>query len=165
MLRFARKSNNRALLRGPIRKFFSKDRLITDAHKYVVEGTGTRVGLWLVASSATIFLLVGLSGYTRNMKFGRPDIKWHPHAKIPINEEEWQVPQKDFHKTPDYEIQGKHVDKKTYKKVKFVNTFAKVLTVASPAVVTVPMIYFWTRGYFKAPMKTFCMIYLGLYAL
>ena len=165
MLKFVRKSNTRALLRQPTRKFFSRDRLITDASKYVVEGTGTRVGLWLVASSATVLILAGLGGYTRNMKFGRPDINWRPHGRIPVNEEEWQVPQKDFHKYPDYEIQGKHVDKKTYKKVKFVNTLSKVLTVASPAIVTVPMVYFWTRGYFKAPMKTFSMIYLGLYAL
>mmetsp|Transcript_26436 Transcript_26436/g.30563 ORF Transcript_26436/g.30563 Transcript_26436/m.30563 type:complete len:270 (-) Transcript_26436:301-1110(-) len=118
----------------------------------------------MLVTSTAGFVLGAMGGYTRNMRYGMNKIEWRASSKIPSNEQEWLEQYEEFKKYPEYTIRGKEVDLTTFKQTFWICTVGKFLGAGGSLIFGVPMIYFWARGYFKAPMKRFCLAYTALYA-
>lgn len=147
------------------RLFSTTEQTLTkDASRFIIEGKARRVGLWLLFVTSGSFILGTCGGYTRNMRYGMNQIKWRASSTIPQTDEEWNKQYEEFKKYPEYTIRGKEVDLETFKQTYWICTVSKFFGAGGAAIFGLPMSYFWYRGYFKGPMKKFCLIYTAIFA-
>jgi len=152
-----------------VRNFTTKASKVKGPDRFVVEGKAGRVGVWLMLTSANMLILGALGGFTKNLRYGQPVIKWRPGNAIPKTEEDWQKEYDDFKACPEFNMNGNNVELEEFMISRFKNywyltSLGKIFGPGHTFLAVPPMFYFLARGYFKGPMKRFCLVYSGLLA-
>lgn len=133
-------------------------------NRLVKEGKSRRVGLWLLFNAGALFTLGTVGGYTRNMRFGINKIEWRPDFSPPKSESDWNEKYEKFKQTGEYTSRGHPASLEEFKETYWLATVGGVFGISSAAIFAVPMLYFMARGYFKAPMYKFSLLYASLFA-
>jgi len=68
-----------------------------------MEGKEKIVGAWLGSITASIFLIVGVGGYTRLTKSGLSMVRWEPNRILPpMTQKEWVEEFEEYKKSPEW---------------------------------------------------------------
>ena len=123
-------------------------------HRLVEEGKEKAVGWWLLLTAGTVFFMIILGGYTRLSHSGLSMVRWRPiNYVLPSSTEEWETEYEQYKLFPEYQLSPETCDMKHFKFIFFIEWAHRTLGNIIGVEFTVPMVYFWARGYLKRPMK------------
>jgi cytochrome c oxidase assembly protein subunit 15 len=128
-----------------------------------------RVGIWLLVCAGAVLGMIVLGGYTRLSKSGLSMTRWKPiQYQYPSSDDKWLEEFEHYkvraahQKFPEYLLAADKIDLQGFKRIFFVEWAHRAYGNAIGLLFGLPMIYFWARGCFRAPMKRRM---LGLLAL
>lgn len=123
-------------------------------YRLVEEGKESTVGWWLMLTAGTVFFMIVLGGYTRLSHSGLSMVRWRPiNYKLPSTLEEWTKEYDQYKLFPEYQLNPEEYDLDRFKFIFLVEWSHRTLGNVIGCVFTLPLIYFWGRGYLKRPMK------------
>lgn len=122
--------------------------------RLVAEGFEKQVGIWLLGTSATLYTMIAIGGYTRLSGSGLSMTDWRLQGEgIPWSEEGWVREYEEYKKYPEYTRLNKGMmDLDDFKRIYFVEWFHRMWGRTVGLLFAGPAVYFGFRRALKAPL-------------
>jgi len=126
----------------------------TIAGQLVTAGYETQVGLWLLGTSAMLYSMVAIGGYTRLSGSGLSMTDWKIQGRrLPWGEAEWVKEFEEYKLFPEYQLLNKGMmDLSDFKRIYFVEWFHRMWGRSVGVLFAVPLAYFSFRRVVKTPL-------------
>jgi heme a synthase len=113
------------------------------------------VAIWLWIVAALVFLMVILGGATRLTESGLSITEWKPLTGVipPLSQAEWLAEFENYKKIPQYAELFPDMDLGGFKFIFFFEWAHRLLGRLIGAVMGVPLIFFWARGFLPPGFK------------
>ena len=113
------------------------------------------VAIWLWIVAALVFLMVILGGATRLTESGLSITEWKPLTGVipPLSQAEWLAEFENYKKIPQYAELFPDMDLRGFKFIFFFEWAHRLLGRLIGAVMAVPLIFFWARGFLPPGFK------------
>src|ERR1700730_7832607 len=113
------------------------------------------VAIWLWTVAALVFLMVIVGGATRLTESGLSITEWKPLTGVipPLSQAQWLVEFENYKKVPQYAELFPDMDLGGFKFIYFFEWAHRLLGRLIGAVMGVPLIFFWARGFLPPGFK------------
>jgi len=120
----------------------------------VAPGFERQVGIWLLGTSAMLYSMIAIGGYTRLSGSGLSMTTWRIEGRrLPWSQEQWEQEYEEYKTYPEYQRLNKGMmDLDDFKRIYFVEWFHRMWGRSVGVLFAVPLVYFSVRRILKAPL-------------
>jgi cytochrome c oxidase assembly protein subunit 15 len=113
------------------------------------------VAIWLWIVAALVFLMVVVGGATRLTESGLSITEWKPLTGVlpPLSQAEWLAEFENYKRVPQYAELFPDMDLRGFKFIFFFEWAHRLLGRLIGAVMAVPLIFFWAKGFLPPGFK------------